>query len=343
MRRYHSGHSETIPHTGAPPDKKKFVLRNTSAEVVQSLSPNELKLWMNMRRLADAKTGALCFNGKPVSAERIQREAKMGPDRRKETMRSLMAKGLVLMVQEHAVREVVDRRSRKMRKRFIYKKVQYWVSEIPRPDWISSTVGKTVHRRTPHKDWVSSVGPSKNPPETRVSSADGFFCQQKKPSINSSHNPPEVVAAARSYQAEHIESAPPSEQHEQPQQFFTKVDQPKKNLPTWVHDELTEELYRGVHQQAVDNAFFDGRFLSPREQIAGCVSVAVTTLVTNRVAKLKQLDAGEIERRVLKRLAPLELLNDYEVRRHQVPPAVTREVVRECVSLLCESNGGGVN
>ena len=152
------------------PIRRDFVLRNTSAQIVKLLSPNELVLWMTLRRLADAKSGALAFRGAPISAERIQKEARMGPDRRKETMRRLMAKGLVLMVRQHIVRNVGKRQ------RYVYQRVQYWVSEIPR------------------SHWVSCGGRAKSPPKMRVSSTDGFFNQLKKPSHNSSQKPPRVVA-----------------------------------------------------------------------------------------------------------------------------------------------------
>jgi hypothetical protein len=160
--------------------RNKFVLRDTSAEVVKSLSQNELVLWMTMRRLADAKTGALCFQGKWIRAERIQREAKMGKTRRKETMKRLVGKGLVLMGQDHSVRDVADRLSGHVRKRFVFKEVQYWVSETPRQDWLSSE-GRSIK---PPKLRFSSAGRNE-----KKASAGRFLSQHKKRSINS-HNPP---------------------------------------------------------------------------------------------------------------------------------------------------------
>lgn len=166
--------------TAAVAGRNKFVLRDTSAEVVKSLSQNELALWMTMRRLADAKTGALRFQGKWIRAERIQREAKMGKTRRKETMKRLVGKGLVLMGQDHSVRDVADRLSGHVRKRFVFKEVQYWVSETPRQDWLSSA----GHSNKPPKLRVSSAGRKEKKP-----SAGRFLSQHKKRPINS-HNPP---------------------------------------------------------------------------------------------------------------------------------------------------------
>jgi hypothetical protein len=162
--------------------KKQFVLRDTSAEVVKSLSQNELALWMTMRRLADAKTGALYFHGKWIRAERIQREAKMGKTRRKETMKTLVVKGLVRIQQDHSVRDIADRLSGHVRKRFVFKEVQYWVNEIPRQDWVSSA-GRS--KKTP-KLRVSSAGRNEKKP-----SAGRFLSQHKNRPINS-HNPPDA-------------------------------------------------------------------------------------------------------------------------------------------------------
>jgi hypothetical protein len=108
--------------------------------------------------------------------------------------------------------------------------------------------------------------------------------------------------------------------------------------PPWVRGELAEDLYRGIHGKRIADAFFDARLLNAREQIASCVSVAVTSLVTARVARLKVLSADEIEKcaiaKLLGGLTTLEMVKDFEARSRHAVQTVTRVVIDVCVRML---------
>jgi hypothetical protein len=150
---------------------------------------------------------------------------------------------------------------------------------------------------------------------------------------------PEPVAA-RIDRAKYIEGgALPVEKPVQLPVLFDRTGRKKtRDTPPWVKDELTGDLYRGIHNRKVAAAFFDARHLTSREQLAACVSVAVTTVVTSRVARLKVLSADEIERRAVEELllgwATLEFVKDFEARRRQTVQAVTRVVIGVCVRML---------
>jgi Helix-turn-helix domain len=112
------------------------------------------------------------------------------------------------------------------------------------------------------------------------------------------------------------------------------------SVPSWVRDSLTESLYRGIHSQAIARAFFDSRKLTPREQLAECVNVGVTSIATARVATLKPLDAKEIEKIALHELAAgleaLCLMKDFEARQRHTVQTVVRVIVQVCVRMLRE-------
>jgi hypothetical protein len=190
-------------------------------------------------------------------------------------------------------------------------------SDVEKTPHLKSDVEKTVIHRKLHPDVEKTVQTKKT--------------RQDKERV-----------AARSDQAKYIEGAGPSERPVQLSPLLAKAGSSNgkpKSLPRWVCDPLTEDLYRGVHQEGVQNAFFDGRDLNPREQIAGCVDSAITDLKLNRVARCFALDDRELARRALKRLEVLMELKDWEVRQRQVPPIVTREVVKAAVEMLGKTNG----
>lgn len=146
--------------------------------------------------------------------------------------------------------------------------------------------------------------------------------------------------AARIDQAK-IQGVQPSdavETYVQPATLFNEVKKSHRPVPAWVKGEIAEDLYRGIHHKKIAATFFDAQHLSPREQLAACVSVAVTSLVTARVARLKALSADEIERRAFEALLPglttLELVGNFDVRRSQTVQAVTTAVISVCVRML---------
>jgi hypothetical protein len=123
--------------------------------------------------------------------------------------------------------------------------------------------------------------------------------------------------------------------------LFSKAAKTKSTCPSWIHSELEESLYRGIHHQAIERAFFDAKSLSASEQLAECVRIGVTTLVTSRTATLKRLDSNAIERRAFKELLPglkvLSRVSDFETRQRQTVQTITRVVVGQCVQMLGDS------
>jgi hypothetical protein len=149
--------------------------------------------------------------------------------------------------------------------------------------------------------------------------------------------------AVRGLGAKHIETVEKPVQ----QSLLNELTTKKENYrPPWVRGELAKDLYQGIHGKKIANAFFDARMLNPHDRIAACVNVAVTTLVTARVARLKVLCADEIEKRAIAELlgglATLELVKDFEARRRHTVQAVTRAVIGACVRMLSESPGDRV-
>ena len=155
-----------------------------------------------------------------------------------------------------------------------------------------------------------------------------------------------IEGAARIDSAKHIEGCPsPALENpvQQPSISFTEIAAKKKHTaPAWVKGELAEDLYRGIHNKKIADAFFDARALSPAEQLLTCITVAVTGLVTARVARLKVLSAAEIEARAFQKLVggleTLACVKDFETRRQQTTRAVTRVVVEQCVRMLEHGN-----
>jgi hypothetical protein len=148
--------------------------------------------------------------------------------------------------------------------------------------------------------------------------------------------------AARGLVLKHIEGLPEKAVQ---QNLLTELATKKQNhLPSWVRGELAEDLYRGIHNRKIAHVFFDARLLKPRDQLEACVSVAVTSLVTARVARLKVLSADEIERRAVEELlvglATLASISDFEARRRHTVQAVTRVVVENCVRMLDSQRTG---
>ena len=147
--------------------------------------------------------------------------------------------------------------------------------------------------------------------------------------------------AARLGGAKNIEGCEPhaAENSVQPSISFKELAAIKKHpAPSWVKGELAEDLFRGIHHQKIANTFFDARQLPPREQLLTCINVAVTSLVTARVARLQVLNATEVEARAFQELLggleTLASVRDFEIRRQQTTRAVTRVVVEQCVRML---------
>jgi hypothetical protein len=141
--------------------------------------------------------------------------------------------------------------------------------------------------------------------------------------------------AARVLGAKHIERPENAVRPFLPAELTNKKE---NHRPPWVRGELAEDLYRGIHNLKIADAFFDARLLNPRDRIAACVNVAVTGLVTARVARLKVLSADEIEKGAVAELVggleTLEMVKDFEARRRHTVQAVTRAVIGVCVRML---------
>jgi len=193
----------------------------------------------------------------------------------------------------------------------------------------------TLYRVSPEKgDKLSPFVPGKGdvPGPKTTTSATGKDDMDVTRIISNHQKEP---VAARVLGAKHIEGP---EKAVQPFLLTELTAKKEKHRPLWVRGELAEDLYRGIHDRKIGNAFFDARTLNPRDRIAACVNVAVTSLVTARVATLKVLSANEIEKQaveeLLRGLATLELVRDFEARRRQTVQAVTRVVIGVCVRML---------
>jgi hypothetical protein len=145
--------------------------------------------------------------------------------------------------------------------------------------------------------------------------------------------------AARIEDAKHIDAAEePVQQHKFFLESLKKKTSRPATSPAWAKDDLAIDLYHGIHGEAIRRAFFDARFLGPNEQLKNCIAVAVTSLVTSRVATLKSLPSDEIERRVSAKLLPslatLSAVKNFPDRQGQVVRAVERVTVETCLQML---------
>lgn len=124
-----------LPDSDKPVKQKSaFIIRNTSATILKSLSPQAAHLWMTLRRLADTRTGELRFPSGPfIRCARIMAEAGM---KSKNTfgryLLELRKAGLAHVRQENAVCPLPNGR-----KHLIFQPSKYSVSENPRQDWVS--------------------------------------------------------------------------------------------------------------------------------------------------------------------------------------------------------------
>jgi len=167
--------------------KKKFVIRDTSAEIYNSLTPQAAHLWMTLRRLANAKTGELCLpNGQWITGARISREAKMHRNTRSIYMRELSALGLACAKPHYEVKRIADRFSGHVRKRKVRVGFHYSVSESPRPDWLSTK----AQSRKPHKQRVSTKAQS-----AKTSTKAQFLCSTKIVHASTVIDPPDGAEA----------------------------------------------------------------------------------------------------------------------------------------------------
>jgi hypothetical protein len=154
--------------------KKKFFVRDIDASLLRrnaELSKNARLLHGTLRAMADARTGELRIGAHWWTPAEISRESEMCERNRKTAMRELVAAGLAHPERERRSITVKDRMSGRLRKRDVLGPAHYYVSQTPRPDWLSSTVhtqnpnngagsstGKKMHRRPkPHKQRVSST------------------------------------------------------------------------------------------------------------------------------------------------------------------------------------------
>lgn len=136
--------------------KSAFIIRNTSADVLKSLSPKASHLWMTLRRLADARSGELRFRSGWIRRARIMAEAGM---KSKNTfgryLLELRKAGLAHVRQQP---EIVTLASG--RKHRVLSPAEYAVSENPRRDWIScvSQSGKPHRHGGPCVSQLSESG-----------------------------------------------------------------------------------------------------------------------------------------------------------------------------------------
>ena len=165
-----------------PQEKKAFVIREVDSSLLKRLSPNAFRLWMVLRKLADAKTGQVRIGVHWYSPREIEREVEMSHNTRKAAMRELIAVGLAHREKPRHAVTTTERLSDRPRKHVVWAEAQYYVSPTPRSDWLSSidqtqkpNTGagssidhKTHRRRKPHKQRASCID-QQNAPENNSS------------------------------------------------------------------------------------------------------------------------------------------------------------------------------
>jgi hypothetical protein len=194
--------------------KKPFYVREIDASLLRrnaELSKNARHLHGCLRAMADAKTGELRVGNHWWTPAEICREAELCERNRKTAMRELVAAGLAHAERERRTLTVKDRLTGNLRKRHVLGLAYYFVSPIPRPDWLSSTVQsqnpntdacsskvqKLHRRRKPHKDRVSSTV-HHDIPEKDSSTVQFLHGAKNAPSILISEAPKDLQPSASS-------------------------------------------------------------------------------------------------------------------------------------------------
>jgi hypothetical protein len=112
----------------------------------------------------------------------------------------------------------------------------------------------------------------------------------------------------------------------------------KHPIPPWVHGDVAETLWRGIHNRKIAAVFFDACRLTPHEQLRDCIHAAVDSVFNSRTATLMSLDADEVARSALqdaaRGLAVLSLLSSFEARQKHTVDLATRTVIDVCLRML---------
>jgi hypothetical protein len=160
--------------------RKPFFVREIDASLLgrnSGLSKNARHLHLILRKLADAKTGEVRIGVHWYSPREIEREAEMHRNTRNKAMRELIAAGLARRERPRHAITADERLTGKPRKHVVWAEAQYYVSPIPRPDWLSSiaqehkpntgaglsTAQNKGHRRKPRKQRASSTAQQEEP------------------------------------------------------------------------------------------------------------------------------------------------------------------------------------
>lgn len=204
--------SDDSAEQNQPQAKKKFFVREIDASLLgrnSGLSKNARHLHLILRKLADAKTGAVRVSNHWFTPREISREAEMCERNRKTAMRELIDAGLAYWERERRTATVKDRLTGNLRKRHVLGLAHYFVSPIPRSDWLSSKVhttkpntdadsstGQKMHRRRkPHKQRASSKV-QQDTPEDDSSKVQFLHGAKNAPSILISEAPIDFTAAS---------------------------------------------------------------------------------------------------------------------------------------------------
>jgi hypothetical protein len=178
-----------------PQEKKAFVIREIDSSLLDRLSPNAFRLWMTLRKMADAKTGAVRVGTHWYKPREIERKVKMSRNTRNEAMAELVAAGLAHRERPRHAILAEERLSGKPRKHVVWANAQYFVSPTPRSDWLSSiaqgqkpntgagssTAQNKHHRPKPRKQRASSTAQeekAESNPSTAQSVCSTPFVQQ---------------------------------------------------------------------------------------------------------------------------------------------------------------------
>lgn len=216
----------------------------------------------------------------------------------------------------------------------------------------ASKHGTNVYRMPKFLEWHASLHPeeggTKSVPPARKICTRGVQNLEKRgpksvPEPSGTISRPSEAAPLRSRQDTRSEPPPAVENPER--QFNLQLERAKAQtaLPGngRPSDPLRAELYDGIFRKKVANVFFDCRQLPFRETVRTCISEAVTSLVTNRTAKLMRIPAGDIEKLALLKLGDqfqvLEAIDNFETRQSQTVQVVVRmvyEAAAEAVEAL---------
>jgi hypothetical protein len=181
-----------------PKQRKIFVIRDVPVTMVQrnaNITKGAQHLWMNMKSMADHRTGELRHRQHWFTGKEIDRRAGICDETRKKYMRELVALGLVRMERVRVDRVLMDHVTGHRRRRTVLGETRYTVAKSPLKHSGSSTAKKMSPRKTrallqPISSIVEEIG-SQFLSETHQGVASGVHGQVHSTALarNQNHHP----------------------------------------------------------------------------------------------------------------------------------------------------------